>query len=194
MLVGCVEMGVVNVPRLLAKGAHNEVEQWEQAAEGMLSTDTSDRAPYIGNLAVSPRQRRRGVGTQLMRAAVAYAQHEWHSTAVWLHVEAENEAAKRLYARLGFDCEVQEPTWYRHIGRDRRLFLRCDIAPEGEGGVADDLVTGDAGEDGGVDDEEVEMQLKAWEDARVGGKPVRGLEYLRYCWYDLGRRRRENGG
>lgn len=55
----------------------------------------------IGNVAVHPQWRRRGIGEALMRAAIQEASihgARW----VGLEVRAGNEAARRLYERLGF--------------------------------------------------------------------------------------------
>ena len=173
-------MGVVNVPRLLANGAHNEVEQWVQAAEGIVSPNTSERAPYIGNLAVSPRQRRRGLGAQLMRgcslraarvalhSCVAACRGEEHGCETTLRTAAFRVRGTEADVVPAYRPRYTSISSLRHSAR-------------GEAGVADDLVTNDTGGDGRVDDEGVYMCLKAWEDARVGGKPVGGLEYLRYC-------------
>lgn len=56
---------------------------------------------FIGNVAVHPRWRRRGIATALMRKALREA---FRRGAHWvgLEVRAENEAARRLYQRLGF--------------------------------------------------------------------------------------------
>jgi ribosomal-protein-alanine N-acetyltransferase len=52
-------------------------------------------------LAVMPAARRRGIGTNLMRAA-AHQAHQMGAEAMFLEVGEANEAAKALYARLGF--------------------------------------------------------------------------------------------
>ncbi len=58
----------------------------------------------IGNVAVHPDYRRQGIGTALMEAAITFARQ--HGGAwVGLQVRANNEAALRLYRRLGFQEE-----------------------------------------------------------------------------------------
>lgn len=168
-VIGCVEVGLVDVPRLLRGGALDEVRQWEEGRE--------DGAPYLGNLAVAAAARRRGVGSRLVQAARELARAEWGKGEVCLHVDAGNEAAKRLYARLGFSCVLREPEWYRRVGREQRMFLR------GEAGAAR------------VDAARVAEVLRGWDAARTAARPMNALEYLRYCWADLGeRRRRAEGG
>ena len=56
---------------------------------------------YITEVAVAPRLRRRGVALALLRAAEGHAR-EGGVQALYLHVEANNAAALRLYRRAGF--------------------------------------------------------------------------------------------
>lgn len=65
---------------------------------------------FIGNVAVHPRWRRRGIATALMRQALREA---FRRDAHWvgLEVRAENAAARHLYDRLGF----------REVGRTTQL-------------------------------------------------------------------------
>lgn len=187
------------MPRLLAEGILNEVKQWEENVEraGMESAlarqlsrkpgllregkvqekvngrrKEMESAAYIGNLAVSPNHRRRGVGSVLVRAAQQHAREKWDRKTVCLHVDSTNTGACLLYASLGFQCELQEPEWYRAIGRMRRLFLRgSNEGKASEGGKGEEVV-------------------KGWGKARVVSRKMNFIEYLRYCWYDLGRIRR----
>jgi ribosomal-protein-alanine N-acetyltransferase len=55
----------------------------------------------LGNVAVSKEWRRRGVGAQLVEAALERARARGVRE-VFLEVRRSNEAARRLYARLGF--------------------------------------------------------------------------------------------
>lgn len=194
-------MGILNIPRLLSEGILNEVKQWEEnveraGMEGAISRQVlkssaweisrkekmmeekvasrkeMEMAAYIGNLAVSSDRRRRGVGSKLVRAAQRHAKEKWNRENVCLHVDSRNAGACLLYASLGFRCELQEPEWYKAIGRMRRLFLRgCYEVEVGKGEKAEDIA-------------------KKWDKARVVSRKMNFLEYLRYCWYDLGRTRR----
>ena len=60
-----------------------------------------DGSGYIDFLGVDPRFRRRGLGAELVRAGVA-ALAELGCTRCSLTVRDDNEAARRLYAGLGF--------------------------------------------------------------------------------------------
>lgn len=61
----------------------------------------ADFHAFIHFLAVAPAHRRQGVATRLLRHARRWsAEHGFHT--VRLHVREHNEAARRLYARLGY--------------------------------------------------------------------------------------------
>lgn len=185
-IVACIEMGVVNVPNLIAKGAMDELEQWGQSREELDKekvreyvdaatlldprAETNVDLPYIGNLAVAQGWRRRGIGRRLVGAAERVAV-EWGYPAVCLHVDADSFEATSLYARLGYECTAREPVWSQKVGRVRRLFLRKRL---GDAGTAVDMLT--------------------WEEgvAEVG-KKMTFLESLRYSFVSIGdppRRRR----
>jgi ribosomal protein S18 acetylase RimI-like enzyme len=68
--------------------------------------------PHIVHMVTRPERRGRGMGTELLlRAANALAEDDY--TELTLSVLPENEAARRLYRRLGFEeagrVEVSEP-------------------------------------------------------------------------------------
>lgn len=63
----------------------------------------SDEEYYVENLAVLPERRRQGIGKQLMEFAEKQAQAKGLKRMV-LDVETENEGARRLYQRLGFQA------------------------------------------------------------------------------------------
>ncbi len=47
--------------------------------------------------------RRQGIGTAIIRAAEAIAAGEWNRKAIGLAVELDNDPARRLYERLGYE-------------------------------------------------------------------------------------------
>ena len=57
---------------------------------------------HFGRLAVSPRMRGRGLGTRLIRELTAWGLAEFGKRELSLFVNTNNEAAHRLYLRLGF--------------------------------------------------------------------------------------------
>ncbi|MCP4968571.1 MAG: GNAT family N-acetyltransferase [bacterium] len=56
----------------------------------------------IYDIAVAPEQRRRGIATKLMQAALALGR-EVGAVRCWLLTEVENAAARGLYEKLGGD-------------------------------------------------------------------------------------------
>lgn len=182
--MGCLEMGMVKTGKLRSAQTGYAIEQWEKAiaeasmVSGKLSSveqasvenpgvskqdgpTSPDRAPYIGNLAVSRNFRRLGVASSLVVEACQQAVQLWNSECVWLHVEARNEAASQLYRKLEFGCEAQDPDWMEEVGKRRRLLLRSS------GGCSD------------------------WAEAKTSGVKLNGWEYVRWCWNDLARVKRE---
>lgn len=61
-----------------------------------------DRRPdlYIDNLGVAPKWQRRGIGTRLIRALLAWGTERQCET-VWVATETENGVAQAFYASLG---------------------------------------------------------------------------------------------
>jgi ribosomal-protein-alanine N-acetyltransferase len=66
---------------------------------------------YIQTLEVVPDQRGQGVGGELLRR-VADSAHAADAQAVWLHVDAENAGAIRIYQAHGYLCEGREEDYY----------------------------------------------------------------------------------
>lgn len=66
---------------------------------------------HINNLALRPRFRRQGLGTQLMRHVLAEALRLGARSAT-LEVRASNDAARSLYERLGFNVAGTRRNYY----------------------------------------------------------------------------------
>jgi len=81
------------------------IAQWAQQVSGIVA--------YIATIEVLPEWRGRGIGAELLQrledAATAH-----RSIAIWLHVDAENAPAIRLYERSG----------YRDSGRAEHYYAR----------------------------------------------------------------------
>lgn len=63
-------------------------------------------------IAVDPTQRRRGVGASLMSDAIERCR-SLGVEAIWLEVAEDNDAARALYARLGFALAGRRAGYYR---------------------------------------------------------------------------------
>lgn len=89
----------------------------ERPAGFALARIVADEAELL-LLAIRPAQRRRGVGTALLRATIGDAR-ERGATTIHLEVRANNEAVK-LYRSEGFEKIGERRDYYR--GRDGKLF------------------------------------------------------------------------
>jgi ribosomal protein S18 acetylase RimI-like enzyme len=79
-------------------------------AVGVVRCSTRYGRGWVNALAVTPEWRRRGIGTQLLGAAVAALGAEGHAE-VGLEVDAANTAALRLYEQVGLR-QVDEQRFY----------------------------------------------------------------------------------
>lgn len=66
------------------------------------SVFTDQQQAFVYDIAVAPQFRRRGIGRMLMERAEAYARKK-RMAFITLMVDCRNEAARSLYARLGFE-------------------------------------------------------------------------------------------
>ncbi len=73
----------------------------------------NDAVAYIQTIEVAPEQRGRGVGGELLRRIEGSAKAEGAQT-IWLHVDAENGDAIRLYEAHGYRCDGQKDGYYPH--------------------------------------------------------------------------------
>jgi ribosomal protein S18 acetylase RimI-like enzyme len=83
---------------------------------------------YLSNLAVSPAHRREGAAQQLLFTCENIARG-WGFHRVYLHVMADNKAAKALYDRAGYQlCEVSNPVLSGLGLRPQRLLLSKQVS------------------------------------------------------------------
>ena len=71
---------------------------------------------YLDDFSVSAAYRGKGIGTQLLKTAECFA-GDIGISAIVLHVEQSNEAAFRLYRRLGYSVMDEDGTRFRMIKR-----------------------------------------------------------------------------
>ncbi|HEY1799183.1 MAG TPA: tRNA (adenosine(37)-N6)-threonylcarbamoyltransferase complex dimerization subunit type 1 TsaB [Stellaceae bacterium] len=92
----------------------------------VLARDLGDECEIL-SVGVEPAARGHGLGTRLMGAALAEAR--WRDIpSVVLEVAADNEAAQRLYRRLGFVGVGRRPRYYRRPdGLADALILRLSL-------------------------------------------------------------------
>ena len=68
-------------------------------------------AAYIQTIEVDPGTRGRGVGRELLRR-IEGSVREAGACMIWLHVEATNAGAIRLYELHGYRCEGRKENYY----------------------------------------------------------------------------------
>ena len=90
-------------------------EDGAMAGFGILDclTDEHGTAAYIQTIEVAPAQRNRGIGSELLACMETSARNA-SASVIWLHVDAQNEDAIRLYRGHG----------YRHAGRREHYYAR----------------------------------------------------------------------
>jgi ribosomal-protein-alanine N-acetyltransferase len=75
---------------------------------------------HIATLAVHPEFRRKGVGSQLLEAALIEARNKGAREAM-LEVRASNHIAQALYKDYGFEVVHRRPRYYRDNNEDALL-------------------------------------------------------------------------
>jgi ribosomal-protein-alanine N-acetyltransferase len=75
------------------------------------SEETMGMTAYIQTLEVGPDRRERGIGGELLRCIESCAQGEG-AKVIWLHVDADNAAAIRLYQVHGYLSVGREENYY----------------------------------------------------------------------------------
>jgi ribosomal-protein-alanine N-acetyltransferase len=78
---------------------------------------------HILNLGVTPSHQRRGIARRLLRHILDFAE-ETSSALVTLEVRVSNEAAKRLYASMGFASVGIRRRYYRDNDEDALVMTR----------------------------------------------------------------------
>lgn len=70
---------------------------------------------YIDTLAVLPRFRRRGIGSELMKERIAQVQRGHPDLRITLLVDPENLNGQRIYSRLGFQFINRNVVAFNHL-------------------------------------------------------------------------------
>ena len=91
------------------------VVEWKRARTG-------DMAGYVATIEVLPEQRGQGVGSELLMWMEEAARAAGASF-LWLHVDARNEAAQRLYDRHGY-AEAGAREDFYGPGRGARILVK----------------------------------------------------------------------
>ena len=80
----------------------------------------TDRAAYIQTIEVAPEARRKGIGNELLQRA-EHSAVDAGASLIWLHVDAGNGPAIRLYESHGYQLKGREEHYYAR-GRDALIY------------------------------------------------------------------------
>ena len=108
----------------------NPLSAWLVALEGetvvgYIGSQTVMDESDMMNVAVHPAHRRKGIAEALV-VALAQCLRDGGSNSLTLEVRASNEAAKALYAALGFETVGKRPRYYSRPVEDA-LILRKEL-------------------------------------------------------------------
>ncbi|XP_078444381.1 GCN5-related N-acetyltransferase 6, chloroplastic-like isoform X2 [Wolffia australiana] len=109
--------------RLLLRG---EAYPSDRAASSFSNVYREDGAGYgyIGNLSVAKCARRQGIASNMLYLAVEAAKSEGIDQ-VFVHVDRENTAARKLYEKLGFEVVDLSPCTEPVRGQRLLMILKC---------------------------------------------------------------------
>ncbi|TAE60728.1 MAG: GNAT family N-acetyltransferase [Nostocales cyanobacterium] len=84
--------------------------------------------PYLSNLAVHPQYRRQGLASSLLTRCEQVCR-DWGFEDLYLHVLENNDQARQLYFKMGYQEERVESSWDRFIFlNSRQIFLHKHIS------------------------------------------------------------------
>ena len=94
-----------------AADAATWIAEADDRMAGFAIVEWAEGAAYIQTLEVLPERRGSGVGGELLRLTEGSARGAG-AELIWLHVDAENAGAIRLYERHGYRYENREEDYY----------------------------------------------------------------------------------
>ena len=100
------------------------IEEEDGEAVGIISLTRMGEDGEIGNVAVHPDRRRRGIARRLLLTALEYGEKELHMEAFTLEVRDGNTGAIHLYESEGFRTEGVRPGFYKKPTEDARILWR----------------------------------------------------------------------
>ena len=95
------------------------IVDWNKEKPGLIA--------YLQTIEVTPEQRGRGVGRELLDRAEASAR-DAGAVSIWLHVDEKNSLAVRIYETHGYSCKGRQEDYYAE-GRAALIYLKL-LVPE----------------------------------------------------------------
>ena len=93
-------------------------------APPLTASEVEEQGGLVLNVAVEASWRRRGVGRLLLEGAREHAHRAWGLQWLYCQVDEGNEAARALYAEMGYEVEMVRGGG---PGGDKRLLLRARL-------------------------------------------------------------------
>ncbi len=90
------------------------IVDWREGKQGVTA--------YIQTIEVAPEERSRGVGRELL-SRIEGSVRDAGAGLIWLHVEATNAEAIRLYESQGYLCESRKENYYP-LGRAALIYAK----------------------------------------------------------------------
>ena len=90
------------------------IVEWSEERRGVTA--------YIQTIEVAPKMRARGVGGALL-GSIEGSARAVGAGLIWLHVEAANTGAIRLYEARGYACDGRQENYYPH-GRAALIYVK----------------------------------------------------------------------
>lgn len=97
------------------------VSDWANESEGTIA--------YVQTIEVAPEYRRQGIGSQLLQRCEDSAQSAG-AILIWLHVDAQNGSALRLYRAHGYQQGGRREHYYAR-GRAAEIYVKPLQSPAG---------------------------------------------------------------
>jgi [ribosomal protein S18]-alanine N-acetyltransferase len=117
----------------LLSGYHARVARAQGSLRGYFVAMPGVQEMHLLNVTVAPEWQGQGLGAAMLESLQADCRHQGLCT-LWLEVRQSNEAAQRLYRRLGFEAVGQRKRYYpaAHSQREDAVVMRKELAAAGQ--------------------------------------------------------------
>lgn len=136
-IIGFVEVGLLPSPikkeSLIIDDSTSDIQESMNVTESIKAAMTQEiqfikEVPYLGNVAVSPLYRKKGIGKNLTLIGLKVAE-KWKYNEVFVAVDCDNLNALRLYEQIGFVTVLDErDNIFRKKTSIARIFMSKSIS------------------------------------------------------------------